>query len=508
MKRGTDKNYRSSKVSLRISASKMNAIRSCLLLLLLLITGCEATYTVRGCTGGWFEFTCKNPGTNEIYKSKEAINPEMWEKPSRVSLNHDERNKTLRLTVKKLEQRKDSGWYWCKRNFSSIVNLNLSVERDCQGAFIQTAYRTAKTTITCDYKMKNKDDTSVVFFCKENGSMCDEVLSTKSSQSNGIFTLKETTSNFSMSISDVSSQHAGVYWCGVKSSDGSYRATLRKIQLKVNASITNFTRSPTVGKDFEYWCQYHNKSQKKQIFICKGKDPSICEPLVSMSKPDMNPQKFSIKETKEKKINIIVKKVTREDAGTYWCGAQNNAKSRSNTFFHKLQMTVEPPTTPTFPATSTQATTAPAGRQAGGPQIVITGIVCVTVLLLLFVLILILIFKRHSKNKRNAAATAQHIKEDYIYEEIQERPQTSDPGHAINSIYVTANLPQNPSASPHYSTISFQNCSGGEALITRPSSAACEYSTVTYSQSPTCSSVNQPSSDDPLYSTVCKPREQ
>ncbi|XP_035518071.1 uncharacterized protein LOC118328434 isoform X2 [Morone saxatilis] len=157
-------------------------------------------------------------------------------------------------------------------------------------------------------------------------------------------------------------------------------------------------------------------------------------------------------------------------------------------------MTVVKTPTSTSPASSTQSTTASGRRNVqtstspvssttssaqqsmtstsaerdDGSQVVITVGVCVAVLLLLFVIILILIYKRcsHSKHTRNGAA-AQHTREDYIYEEVQERPETRL-RNAVTTIYATANFPTNPSASLDYSTINFKNSSdkaGGEAVI-------------------------------------------
>ncbi|XP_074503597.1 uncharacterized protein LOC141774683 [Sebastes fasciatus] len=258
-------------------------------------------------------------------------------------------------------------------------NINKTRKNECQEPFIQTAYRTAKTTISCGYEGKSK----VKFFCRDNGSICEDIVSTRSLWSNGTFTLTESNSSFTMSISNVSSQHAGVYWCGVERKGGCNRAALRKITLKVEV-------------------------------------PPAAVPVV-----------------------IIV-------------------------------------------------------------------IVCVAALLLLLVLIGILIYKRHSKNKRNAAAAAaaQHNTEEYMYEELRVRPQEPDSGPAMNNIYHTANFPTKPSM--HYSTINFPHCSGeagGEALTTKPSSSMCEYSTVKDSHRPTDSTVNQPSSENPLYSTINKPQE-
>ncbi|KAL7407715.1 hypothetical protein ABVT39_012429 [Epinephelus coioides] len=402
-------------------------------------------------------------------------------------------------------KRKDSGEHWCKtvKGHHGSDVLKLVHVNNCQKPFTHTAYRAAKTTITCDFPGE-KDKSKVKFFCKESGSICEVVLSTRSSLwSNGTFTLTETNSGFNISITNTSSQHAGVYWCGVESHKGSDQAALRNIQLKVE-NIRYFTKPATIGQNFSYYCLYQKTVEKK--FICKGEDPSICEPL-SMSDHNKNPAKFSMKDDKNKKnITITVINITKEDNGTYWCGAVSTDPRSSNPFFHRFVMTVVPPS-PTSPVSSTQSTTVSAGSQvdlADSPQVIITVVVCVSVLLLLLlllVLILILIYKRHFKNKRIAA---QHIKEDYIYEEIQEGPQKPDSGHAMN-------FPTNPSDSLHYSTVSFKNCSGeagGEGLITRPCYSACEYSTVKDSQSPTNSTVNQPSSEDPLYSTVYKPQKQ
>ncbi|XP_051251050.1 CMRF35-like molecule 8 [Dicentrarchus labrax] len=271
--------------------------------------------------------------------------------------------------------------------------FKVEVEKDgCKEQFNQTAYRTAKTTITCDYP-ENKQRSSVKFLCRENNFTCEEILSTNFSvKSNGTFTLTETNSGFSVSISNVSSHDAGLYWCGVK--EGNYRTGLRKIQLKVEV------KTPT-------------------------------------------------------------------------------------------------------------STSASAERD-GGSQVVITLVVCVAVLLLLlFVIILILIYKRcsHSKHRRNGAA--EHTREDYVYEEVQVYVQKPDSGNAVTTIYATANFPTNPSASLHYSTINFSSDkAGGEAVILKPSSSACEYSIVQNSQSPTYSTVSEPSRspEDPLYSTVNKPK--
>ncbi|XP_031133077.1 polymeric immunoglobulin receptor-like [Sander lucioperca] len=356
----------------------MSTMRNFLLIFLsLMITGWEASSDVKGCTDGWVEFTCQHK-TSQQYQRVDVVKGSktiiqstennVWQTEGRFSVYHDAANRKLRVVVViKQLQRGDFENYTCTfilHQKSDCDKVNLKVDDGCQTPFHQTAYRTANTTISCD-----KRKSEVMFFCKENGSICEDILSTKSSpKSNGSFTLTETSSSFNMSISNVSSEHAGVYWCGVETNKGRNRAALRKIQLEVKHTFTNFTKSLTVGQNLTYWCKYPEGTTIK--FICKGEDPSICKPIVSTAQS--NAGKFSMMDDKVKNITITVRNVTTEDTGTYWCGAERNDPKQSNPFFHRLMMIVVPatkpprPTPPTFPVSSTKSTTttpAPAGRR-------------------------------------------------------------------------------------------------------------------------------------------------
>uniref|UniRef100_A0A4W6BNE1 Immunoglobulin V-set domain-containing protein n=1 Tax=Lates calcarifer TaxID=8187 RepID=A0A4W6BNE1_LATCA len=76
----------------------------------------------------------------------------------------------------------------------------------------------SKTTIICDYP-ENKDKSRLKFFCKDTNGICEEILTESSKSSNKRFTLTGTKRDFNISISNVSSDDAGVYWCGLKSND-------------------------------------------------------------------------------------------------------------------------------------------------------------------------------------------------------------------------------------------------------------------------------------------------
>ncbi|XP_060897868.1 polymeric immunoglobulin receptor-like [Labrus mixtus] len=219
--------------------------------------------------------------------------------------------------------------------FSCLIFLLFADEDSCEDPF--NAYKTAKTTITCEYPDKYRSN--VKFFCKDSGFICEDILSTESPlRSNGMFSLNKTRRGFNVSISNVSTQHLGDYWCGLKSEDGISRAGLKQIHLNVE-DIPTSELSLAVGQTFTFRCDYPESSSIFGFF-CKGEDPSSCQTLISNQRSRRSTGRFSLKEDLLKtQIIITVTGVTAEDAGTYWCGTHFFG-SAFNKFYHRFLVTV------------------------------------------------------------------------------------------------------------------------------------------------------------------------
>ncbi|XP_035487804.1 polymeric immunoglobulin receptor-like isoform X1 [Scophthalmus maximus] len=482
----------------------MNQVKRFILLILSLATGCEVGSEVTGCANRWAQFSWKYTKPDKLKEIK------IPSKSIKITCNnaikgrchcyHDTKSATVWLVIKELRQN-DAGEYSCilDKGRTESVKLELNEKTTCQKALDRTAYATAKTTIACEYP--DNDRSSVKFFCKKENGICEEIVSTRSSQkSKGKFTLSITGRGFDVSISNMSSQDNGVYWCGFKiGNDTSPGVGLRKIILKVQ-NATYFTRSPKAGENLTYWCIY-KKVSPDNIFICKGEDPSICQTLVNTTKPNVG--KFSMTvDKRQKKIFVTVRGLTAGDSGAYWCGAGATDRGRSRQFFNRLILTVD-----TDPTTHTQhwphagdvetsrpsdhVTPAPDESRAGFSELVVS-VILVSAAVPLLLLILILIYKRcshsHGSGVRAAARQDGEVWNDY---EMQEHVQTPDAGNDLHT---------NISDSPYYNTIHFR--AGGGPPTPRPSSSACEYTTLKFVRGPS----DRGAAEDPIYSNVNEPK--
>ncbi|XP_026205836.1 uncharacterized protein LOC113155362 isoform X3 [Anabas testudineus] len=303
-------------------------MKSFLLLVLSLTAGCE-TSSGSTCDETWAECDYEENKNYQIVevdhreRVERSTKTNMWENKGTFFLFHNTRKKELKLVF--LQRQVKKGEFKCRfyrTNGSTPEEPEETEIEKCETqTSIQTTYRSAETTIPC-----GNHQSTVQFFCRQNGSNCENILPSGPSPQTNRFTL---TNSGSISIRDVSSQDDGVYWCGL-------RSNLTKIQLQVQ-NITVHEKSSSVGQTLTYWCSY-STSAPSITFICKGEDPSVCERLVSSS--EKNTGRFSMNDDKEKRnITVTVRDVRADDTGTYWCGAETSDR-RSNVFFNKLVLTV------------------------------------------------------------------------------------------------------------------------------------------------------------------------
>lgn len=183
-----------------------------LLFILSLMTGCERMSEGASCEEEWVKFIF-NQKTNGRFQMEKVVNL-----PQKNKINPG------KLIVKQLNN--------ADNNRKQSYETEFEVDKDgCPKPFYQTAYRNNNTTITCD---SPDGKYKPAFFCKADNSTCQNVLPRNPSPQPNWRIISTNTSS-SISISHVSSQDAGVYWCGVKSGDKEF--LLRQIHLEVKDGL-------------------------------------------------------------------------------------------------------------------------------------------------------------------------------------------------------------------------------------------------------------------------------
>ncbi|KAM9758678.1 uncharacterized protein ACNS7B_005590 isoform 2-T2 [Menidia menidia] len=423
------------------------------------ISVCEVCKTQPRASRDWVEMKC-SVKTNGKYQTAEVSNSNIKKQLKRFTVKIQHKSKTPR----------------CDKTSSQspgVEEAEFQYRDGCPKPVIQTAYKLAKTTITCK-PPEHSELMEIRFFCKEKNSLCDNVLLPTSSQrSDSKVNLTVTSGGFNLSIRNLSLQHDGLYWCGFKEGQKTYRVALTQLVVK---KITTFEKSTTSGEDLSFFCKYKDARYSTK-FICKGEDPSTCQRLVNTTKPNKN-SRFSMYDDKNKKnITVTMRGVTAADSGMYWCGATLSGKQGDIELISRMLLNVEGtgPTPPPAPTTHSR-------------PVLIGGGVFLLLLLLLF---LILVVRRfvHLRQKADKVSE-QHPKEDYVYEEIEGRTRRPESENTVSGIYALAGFPTVNPLSLHYSTVNFKSSPApdGQSLAPKTNST-CVYSTLKSSQPPVYATV-------------------
>ncbi|XP_048051248.1 polymeric immunoglobulin receptor-like [Megalobrama amblycephala] len=244
-----------------------------------------------------------------------------WNKKQRFSISED-RHKNLfsvRITAVRPD---DGGVYLCgvwirgqSYSYSIIkpVHLHVSmapvVRREGESAEIICPYDSI-------YKSKSKS------LCKGKCSTRDRnTLNEEKETKTDRLTLNDdgTASVFTGTITGLTAEDAGKYWCAVTlERDVNYLYTHLIVIMNEELNLTKYE-----GDDMSIQCKHHDEHQK---LFCKAHEPSMCV-KDGVSLETIRDDRFSFSDEASTGVfTVNITDLREEDSGIYWCGAHITTK--------------------------------------------------------------------------------------------------------------------------------------------------------------------------------------
>ncbi|XP_031677541.1 CMRF35-like molecule 8 [Oncorhynchus kisutch] len=238
-----------------------------IVILLSFMTGCLSSFKVTGYSGGTVIIYCHYStedrsrekyfcfGQNSL-RCEDQIRTGLkntWQHSGRFSLYDNTGGNYFKVIIRQLT-RQDERTYWCGVNKptapDSYTKVELDVEKEdcCEKSVTETAFLGGEATISCNYPEDHEDD--IKYFCKEDSeSDCENKISETYHEKPRRYSLSKRRRKrfYTVTISDLTEDDTGTYWCGVETSrtEQSYITLITQVKLRVITAPTTMSTTAT-----------------------------------------------------------------------------------------------------------------------------------------------------------------------------------------------------------------------------------------------------------------------
>ncbi|XP_058258702.1 polymeric immunoglobulin receptor-like isoform X2 [Hemibagrus wyckioides] len=406
----------------------------------------------------------------------------------RFSLYDDTKSAEFSVMIRELTI-EDSGTYQCgvDKYWKDVYTpVELKVKEGSLVSREVTAYAGGGINIKCRYEDEYKDKPKSFWKVRTN-QLCLNRVTTKPDSEwtrDDRFSIHNSRSAgfFSVFIRELITEDTGSYGCGVVVSDELEIYTVVKLNVREDLSYEKSIRKTVhAGGDLTLSCKYPKSHMSNPKFLCTMKLLNFAwsnKDSVKESRKNVTMGKFSLYDDRAKQtFSVIIRDVTEQDSGEYWCGAEAAWTSDHGykVYFTRINLTVTDPHVPVSTSKPTQPPSSSSSSSSSSPILLFTDkhkssstsssppaastVITVSVILLLLligIIILLVALQKRQKLLGSASTPGRRSVKDTgnnqgvpldacEYEEIKDTRRLSASDAGTFTVYSTAELPTIPS---------------------------------------------------------------
>ncbi|XP_067298529.1 polymeric immunoglobulin receptor-like [Pseudorasbora parva] len=275
--------------------------------------------------------TCQIPEEHEVHFCKEddnhicqSISTSTVTQMSGSSERNEER--VFTVTISNVSVR-DAGVYWCgaetRDTYLTFISLTTNIQLNLiMSPVVRREGESAEIFCPYDsiYKSKSKSLCKGKCSTRDRNTLSETGREEKETKTDRL-TLNDdaTASVFTGTITGLTAEDAGKYWCAVTlERDVNYLYTHLIVIMNEELNLTKYE-----GDDMSIQCKHHEEHQK---CFCKAHEPSMCvKDGVSLETIRDDRVSFS-DEASTGVFTVNITDLREEDSGIYWCGAHITTK--------------------------------------------------------------------------------------------------------------------------------------------------------------------------------------
>ncbi|XP_060774460.1 CMRF35-like molecule 6 [Neoarius graeffei] len=274
-------------------------------------------------------------------------------------------------------------------------------------------------------------------------------------------------------IRQLTVQDTGTYHCGVDRRAA--KDIYTSVELKVKEDLSyekSISETVHVGGDLNISCKYPGSLRRDRKFLCKKTlQQAACsyKESVKESRKYVNEGKFFLYDDRAKQIfTMIIRNVTEQDSGEYWCGAEAAWTSDHGykVYFTQIYLRVTGPHVPVSTSKPTQPSSSPpspslppssppspppSSQLPGFPASTVIPLSVILLLFLIGISFFFVIVQRRHKMRGRAATGRSSIESSgndhgvplavCEFEEMKDTRRLSASDAGTSTVYSTAQLP-------------------------------------------------------------------